>query len=147
MIRKTLIGLLILFLLMQFIRIDKTNPTFDPKEDFLEAAQVDPDVASVIRRACYDCHSNQTEYPWYSNVAPVSWILKDHIDEGREELNFSEWTTYPVKKQQHKLEECYEMVEEGEMPLKGYTVMHANARLTDGERGELGKWFMNASRH
>lgn len=147
MIKKILIALLVILVVMQFFRIDKVNPEYPAEQDFLTVENVDPAVAKIVKYACYDCHSYETKYPWYSNIAPASWILKDHINEAREEMNFSEWSTYTTKKKKHKLEECYEMVEEGEMPLKGYVVMHSEAQLSDQQRDLLTNWFMNASKH
>jgi hypothetical protein len=140
-VRYSLLGLLIVLLAMQFVRIDKTKPPTDPAQDFLTVSQAAPAVATLIQETCYDCHSHQTEYPWYSNIAPVSWLLKNHVEEGREHLNFSIWGTYSGKKQAHKLEECSEEVGEGEMPMKSFLITHPEARLSDAQRAELVGWF------
>ena len=129
-----ILGLLLLVALvgMQFIPVDRTNPTVNPDKDMLNMLAPDVKTASLIKTACYDCHSHETEYPWYSKVAPVSLLLQDHIKEGREHLNFSTWGDYPAKKAAHKLEECYEETEHGEMPLKGYTLFnHKGKSITD----------------
>ena len=89
----------------------------------------------------YDCHSNQPTFPWYANVAPISWWIKHHIDEGSEHLNFSEWGTFTPKRKHHKLEECVEMLEDGEMPMSSYTWMHNESKLTDVQRLLLVNWF------
>ncbi len=140
-LRWTLIALLGAFVLIQFLQISKTNPPADPAQDYLATVNPPEEVISLIKTACYDCHSNHTRYPWYSYVQPAGWFLKDHIDEGREHLNFSVWTTYEPKRANHKLEECFEVLEAGEMPLKSYTWMHSGARLNDAQKGVLVDWF------
>ena len=132
------VGLLII---AQFFPIDKTNPESDPAKDFLTMVSAPDDIAYIIKTTCYDCHSNETKFPWYTNVAPVSWWVKDHIDHGREELNFSLWGDFPKRRQAHKMEECYEEVEERLMPLKSYTWAHSEARLTPEQRELLVNWF------
>lgn len=135
--RKVLIGLIALLLVIQFIRIDKTVEPVNPETDFITTTSAGPEVASILKDACYDCHSNQPRFPWYTNVAPFSWWIAHHIDEGKHELNFSEWATYSEKRRNHKLEECLEMVEEGEMPMASYTWMHREAKLTDAQKLQL----------
>ena len=140
-LRYILLGLLALLIILQFFSIDKTNPPSAPEADFLTVAEAPDDMAGLIKRTCYDCHSNHTRYPWYANVAPVSYWIKGHIDHARSHLNFSTWTSYDSNKAQHKLEECYEEVLEGHMPLPSYTWMHSEARLADAERRSLANWF------
>ncbi|MEP2026185.1 heme-binding domain-containing protein, partial [Reichenbachiella sp.] len=94
----------------------------------------------IIKTSCYDCHSYHTKYPWYTNVAPLSWWIGDHIEEGREHFNLSEWGAYSEKKALHKLEEFYEEVEEGEMPLTSYTLIHGEASLSDEQVKKLVTW-------
>ena len=139
--KKIGIGIIVVLVVMQFFRIDKTNPPVDNSKDLLYIAEANEDVTLLVRKACYDCHSNETTYPWYTNVAPVSWWIKHHIDEGREELNFSEWTKYDAEKADHKLEECVEMLEEGEMPLSSYTITHGEAELSEEDKHKLMDWF------
>ncbi len=140
-IKYFLIGVLILLLIIQFFRIDKTNPPADPSADLITNLQPPEDVSIMIKLACYDCHSNHTKYPWYTNIAPISFWIKGHIKHAREELNFSEWTSYDAKKAHHKLEECYEKVMEGHMPLPSYTWMHSESKLSDKQRTVLANWF------
>jgi hypothetical protein len=139
--RNILIGIIALLLLIQLFRIDKTTKPVDPQKDFISVTQPNDEVAALLKIACYDCHSNQPSYPWYTNIAPVSWWIKHHINEGQHELNFSEWASYSDKKKDHKLEECIEMVEEGEMPLASYTRMHQEAKLTDAQKLKLVEFF------
>ncbi|MGZ3931744.1 MAG: heme-binding domain-containing protein [Bacteroidia bacterium] len=140
-VRNCIIGLLLFLLLSQLIRIDKTNPTVDPAVDFISLTASPADVAAVLRTSCYDCHSNEARYPWYTNIAPFSWWIKHHINEGRGHLNFSVWGTYKPKRAAHKLEECVEQVEEDEMPMSSYTWMHHDASLSDQQRLLLMNFF------
>ncbi|MCB0733867.1 MAG: heme-binding domain-containing protein [Flavobacteriales bacterium] len=140
--RKILIGLALVFVVIQFIRIDKTNPEDKPGSRDILAFYPDSDtIGHLLKVACYDCHSNHTNYPWYSNIAPVSWWLQEHIEDGRKHLNFSDWSEYPDRKANHKLEECIEMVQEGEMPLTSYTIAHGEARLNEEDKARLIRWF------
>jgi hypothetical protein len=140
-IKRILLGLVVLLVLIQFFRIDKNNPPAVPSKDFLNISAPPAEIAGLIRSACYDCHSHETKYPWYTNVAPVSWWIWNHIVEGREELNFSTWTDYPLDKRAKKLEEAAELVRDGEMPLKSYTIAHGEARITTAQRDQLAAWF------
>jgi hypothetical protein len=140
MIRKVLLGLFGLFLIMQLVRIDRNNPVVDQDVNMVNMVNPPENIASTLKKACYDCHSFETVYPWYTNVAPLSWWIGDHIDHGREELNFSIWGTYSDKRRLHKIEELEEMVEEGEMPLESYLIAHAEAELTDEEVADLIAW-------
>lgn len=139
--KKISLFLLFVFILIQFIRIDKTNAAVNPQDDFLTISSANSEVSKVIKSSCYDCHSNESTYPWYTNIAPVSWWVKNHINEGRDELNFSIWASYSEKRKNHKLEECIEMIEEGEMPMSSYTIMHGEAKLTDAQKLELVDFF------
>ncbi|MGV2480164.1 UNVERIFIED_CONTAM: heme-binding domain-containing protein, partial [Salmonella enterica subsp. enterica serovar Weltevreden] len=109
--------------------------------DFISLSSANPEVAGLLRTACYDCHSAQPAFPWYTNIAPVSWWIRHHIDEGQHELNFSDWGSYSEKRKNHKLEECIELVEEGEMPMASYTWMHKEAKLTDAQKLQLVEFF------
>jgi cytochrome c551/c552 len=131
----------VLFIVIQVFRINKTITPVNEQTDFMAVTQTNPEVATILKNACYDCHSNQPTYPWYTSVAPVSWWIKNHINEGSKHLNFSIWQTYTVKRKDHKLEECVEMIEEGEMPMNSYTWMHPEAKLTDAQKQLLIDWF------
>lgn len=139
--KKIGIFLVVVLVVLQFFRVDKANPEVVIQNDFIKYTNADEKTAQLLYSACYDCHSNTTKYPWYANIAPVSWWLKDHVDEAREHLNFSYWTLYSEKKKLHKLHECYEELEEEEMPLESYTWMHSKAKLTKEEREHLEGWF------
>jgi Haem-binding domain len=98
-------------------------------------------VDSTLHRACYDCHSYETRAPWYAQIAPVSWWLKSHVNGGRKALNFSEFATYPKKRQLKRLRDACDQVKKGDMPLKVYLPLHPAAKLSDGDRGMLCTWF------
>ena len=131
----------IVFLGIQSFRIDKTTQAVDASKDFIMLTTPSTEIANTLKIACYDCHSNQSAYPWYTNIAPISWWVKHHINEGTEHLNFSEWGTYTEKRKNHKLEECVEMIEEGEMPMASYTWMHQEAKLTKEQKLQLVAFF------
>tara|TARA_R110000868_G_scaffold383578_12_gene650783 strand:+ start:34737 stop:35213 length:477 start_codon:yes stop_codon:yes gene_type:complete len=141
MVKKILFIIAAIILILQFFQIDKENPTSDPSMDFMNMYPPSEEVATILKTACYDCHSNQTEYPWYTYTQPLGWWVGDHIDHGRDELNFSKFGNYAPRRADHKLEEGIEYVEEEEMPLPSYTWAHGDARLTDSQRVALTDWF------
>ena len=121
-------------ILIQVVPVDRSNPPVTG-----EVSAPDP-VMEVLKNSCYDCHSNEALWPWYSKVAPVSWWIAGHVHEAREHLNFSEWQGLPVEDRDHVLEEIWEKVEEGAMPLPSYLRMHPEAVLTDYQRETLRRW-------
>lgn len=132
--KKVSLAIIGLLIVIQFFRPSRETPEVSSDIDFIEVNQPSEQIASLLKNTCYDCHSYQTKYPWYSNVAPVSWFLASHINEGREHLNFSEWAKYDAEKADHKLEEMAEEVGEGNMPLNNYTWLHSEAKLSDEQR-------------
>ncbi len=140
-LKWTAIALLMILLVLQFFQINKTNPEIKPAEDFLVINKTEASTAKLLKDACYDCHSHETKYPWYTNVVPLSWWIKKHIVKGREELNFSTWATYSAKKADHKLEESIEMLEEKKMPLKSYVIAHSEAKLSAEQIKQLSDYF------
>lgn len=141
MLKKILIGLLVVLVIIQFFRPEK-NDSNDNTYAITTAYEVPKEVDNILRVSCNDCHSNNTVYPWYSNVQPVAWWLDDHVEHGKGHLNFSEFTNRPIAIQNHKWEEVVEMVEKKEMPLKDYTYLglHPEANLTDEQRELLISW-------
>ncbi len=133
-VTRGLLGVLSLLLVAQLFRIDKTNP---PITGDIRAPE---NVDRVLRNACYDCHSNEVRWPWYSDVAPVSWLLANDVREGRSELDFSTWNHYDAKKRAKKLKETIKEVTEGEMPPWYYVMVHPEARLINEERQLLLDW-------
>ena len=134
-----LIGV-ILFVIAQFIRPAKTNPALDQSMALESHLQVDSKVAAILDRSCADCHSNKTRWPWYSNVAPVSWFVIDHVNEGRGNLNFSEWGTYDKEQQTDLLREICGEVKRGNMPLSSYTPLHPGSKLSGDDIGAICGW-------
>lgn len=129
-----IIGIVVVLIILQFIPALPPNSEEVEASNFLYAKNAPARVRSIMEASCFDCHSNSATWPWYAKVAPVNFWLGNHVREGREHLNFSEWTSYDAKKRDHQLEEIVETVEEGEMPLKSYTWMHQEADLTSEER-------------
>ena len=138
--RNILLGLLVVFVLIQLIRIDKVNPSSDAGQAFMTIEKPPTAVANILKNTCYDCHSHSTTYPWYTNLAPVSWMIRSHIKGGRQHLNFSTWGAYDTKKRQHKLEEIAEEVAEKKMPMKSYTWLHSEAKISAADRQVLIDW-------
>ncbi|MFD0862424.1 heme-binding domain-containing protein [Sungkyunkwania multivorans] len=139
-VKKILVALLIIFVVMQFIRPEKNIDSTDHLSAFIQETKPSAEVENILKKACYDCHSNHTVYPWYAEVAPVSYWLDDHIEHGKGHLNFSAWDTYSVKKKDHKMEEVIEYVENRWMPLNSYTWGHAEAKLTDEQIQTITDW-------
>ncbi|MFN2501974.1 MAG: heme-binding domain-containing protein [Pyrinomonadaceae bacterium] len=132
------------FIVIQFFGIDKANPPVN-SDDTLEAAVAVPaDISMILARSCNDCHSNKTTYPWYSHVQPFSWFLKDHIDEGRRELNFSVFNTYSNEKKAKKLDEICQEVGSAAMPLPSYLWIHGDAVLSASDATALCDWTVKA---
>lgn len=146
-LKKIAIGLGVTFVIIQVIRIDKSTPATEPANDFITMTTANPEIAGILKTSCYDCHSNESTYPWYTNIAPVSWWIKHHINEGREELNYSEWGTYSARRMDHKLKESVEMIEENEMPMSSYTLMHSEAALSSEQKEKLINWFNSLRTH
>lgn len=127
-----------LFVAIQFIPVGRANP---PVTAPLEAP---PEISSILRNSCADCHSHETRWPWYSRVAPVSFLIAYHADRGREYVNFSMWGMLSERERLHALEEIVEVVESGEMPLTSYLLLHPEARLDGTERQALTAWARSA---
>lgn len=134
------LALLIMFTLAQLIRPSLANPPVDATKTLYATERVPADVRAMLDRACADCHSNHTTWPWYSRVAPMSWVLADHVKDGRKELNFDEWGSYSAKRKAHKLKETCEQVERWEMPMKSYIRLHPEANLSQEERAAICRW-------
>ncbi len=139
--KKTLLTVFIIaIILMQFYRPAKNQSALMPATDLIVMTAPPKPVENLLKNACYDCHSNNTRYPWYANVAPVSYFLANHIEEGKEHLNFSVWDDYSPKRRDHKLEEIIEEVSERQMPIKSYTWLHGNAKLSAEDIQTLTEW-------
>jgi cytochrome c551/c552 len=132
-----LVGLL---LVAQFIRPARTNPPVDESQTIFARTQMTPQVAAIFDRSCRDCHSNKTVWPWYTQVAPISWWLANHVNEGRQNLNLSEWAKLNSDRQDRKLRQICDQVQDGVMPLSSYTPMHPQAKLSDQDKKALCDW-------
>jgi hypothetical protein len=139
-VKWLVIVLAVAFVAIQFVRPSRTNPPIDPAKTIVATGKVPADVRAIVERSCNDCHSSATVWPWYSNVAPISWQLAEDVEHGRKELNFSVWGDYTARRREHKLEEVCEQVQEGEMPPKNYLYTHRDARLSDADRKRLCEW-------
>jgi len=128
------IALLVAFVGIQFIPTTRNQSEVVPKTDFILVNDVPNDIKNKLQVSCYDCHSNNTIYPWYNKVQPVAWFLEDHIKEGKAELNFNEWDDYSNRRKNSKLKSIINQIENGEMPLWSYTLIHKNALLSTGEK-------------
>lgn len=138
---KLLIAVVVVLVVIQFFKPEK-NVSGENKNDVSTKYAMSDSVKSILAVACNDCHSNRTEYPWYSNIQPVAWWLNNHVQEGKRELNFSEFASYKLARQNHKFEETIEMLDEGEMPLSSYTWfgLHPQAKLSEQEKNTLKHW-------
>jgi cytochrome c551/c552 len=134
------IAIVAFLVVAQFFRPSHVNPPIDPAKTLAANAPVPANIQQIFDRSCKDCHSNGTVYPWYSNVAPVSWLLADDIKDGRREVNFSEWGNYTPKRRLRKLKEICDQVKEGDMPLKKYIPLHPEAKLSDADRAAICAW-------
>ncbi len=144
-LKKVFIGLIIVFVIIQFIHPAKNINTTVLAEDMNVIYPIPDSVHKILERACFDCHSNNTRYPWYSKIQPVDWWMNDHIEEGKKELNFSEFGKRPLPKQAKKLKKLAKEVDEAGMPLDSYTWIHKDANLTDAEKKIIIDWAKNLS--
>ena|ERR1700741_1391214 len=138
--RKVLIVIISLLVLMQFIRPERNMGLADTDKDITHSLVISPEVKNILQKSCYDCHSNHTEYPWYANFQPVASWLANHVNEGKDELNFSEYDTYKLKRKIKKLKEVIEQTKENEMPLNSYLIIHKDAALSEEQKNKLIKW-------
>ena len=134
MLKKILIGVAGVLIVIQFIPVDRSNPPVEG--EIMESTE----LKTVLKKSCYDCHSNETVWPWYSYVAPVSWLVADDVHEGRKHLNFSNWQNIEVRKVSKAKQEIWEMVSEGEMPLSKYVLLHPEAKLSEKDKQIIKDW-------
>jgi len=139
-LKRTVIDLIVLLVAIQVVRPEKTNPAVDNTKTIEANTHMSPEVASIFERSCYDCHSFKTTWPWYSQVAPVSWYLVYDVNKGRRDLSLSEWSKYDARRSARKLQEICEQIEKGEMPTKPYLLLHPTAKLSDSDKKVLCDW-------
>lgn len=145
LLKPALLVLVVALIAAQFFRPDRTAAPIDPSQVMTASVAVPAPVDALLHRACYDCHSNETRWPWYTQVAPVSWILAKHVRDGRDELNFSVWGSYQPRRQAHKLTEICDQVTAGSMPLRAYTVLHRDTSLSPADVEALCTWAKTAA--
>jgi hypothetical protein len=133
-LKASLLGIMVVAALLQTVQPDRSNP------EVTAPLEAPPEVMAVLKRACYDCHSNETRWPWYSYLSPVSILVANHVHEGREHLNFSDWTTMDAAKQMHTSSEILEVLDKGEMPLTSYLLLHGDAELSSSDKALLRSW-------
>lgn len=139
-LKRTFQILLVVLIIIQFIRPEKNIAEGISNNDISKLYPMPENVQAILKTSCYDCHSNNTVYPWYSKIQPVAWWLNNHIVEGKRELNFSEFASYRIGRQYRKLNEINEQVKEGEMPLDSYLWIHKDAKLDEQQKLTLANW-------
>ncbi len=138
--KKIFLIFVAIVVLIQFYPMDKPVVSKDNPNDLIATSNVPKNISTMLKNACYDCHSNESTFPWYSNIAPVKWMLYDHISEAREELNFSNWNALETDDKADLLDDISTLVLEGEMPIKGYTILHSEANLSKTDREAIATW-------
>lgn len=140
MIKKALLIIALLILIIQIFKTDKNISTTRSMNAIEEHYPVPKQIGTLLQNSCYDCHSNNTVYPWYSSIQPFDWWLNSHITEGKQELNFDDFNSYDVKKKKHKLDEIIEVIQKNKMPLSSYTLVHKKAIISNQEKEEIIAW-------
>lgn len=141
MLKKVLVAILILGVGMQFIPVRKNQSDELPETDFFQSVDAPIAIQKMVTASCYDCHSNNTDYPWYGRVRPLVWFLQKHIDKGKEELNFSTFQEYSDRMKREKIRSTISQIRDGKMPLKEYLWMHPEADLNEEEKKQLIEFF------
>tara|TARA_R110002072_G_scaffold154941_1_gene304986 strand:+ start:5387 stop:5839 length:453 start_codon:yes stop_codon:yes gene_type:complete len=140
-VKIIILVLLVAFVGIQFVPTERNQSDIVPVTDFMLVNTVSKDIKNKLQVSCYDCHSNNTQYPWYNKIQPVSWILEGHIKDGKEELNFNEWDLLSSRRKASKLRSIIKQIESSEMPLSSYTLIHKDAKFSDREKKELIEWI------
>jgi len=143
-IKKILLGLLVILVLIQFLQPARNVSGQAMPNDISKMVVMPADVQGILKKACYDCHSNNTDYPWYARIQPLHWFLNYHIQSGKSELNFNEFGTYTPRRQQNKLRSVAHSLEDGSMPLSSYILIHRNAILSEAEKSLIINWIQNS---
>lgn len=126
--------LVVCFVGIQFMPTELNQSNIVPKTDFLLVNNTPKNISTLLQTSCYDCHSNNTSYPWYNKIQPIAWFLENHIADGKEELNFNNWDTYSTRRTNSKLKSIINQIKNNEMPLSSYTLIHKNAKLSTSEK-------------
>ncbi|WP_315817484.1 heme-binding domain-containing protein [Paraflavitalea speifideaquila] len=138
--KKILLAILIILVVIQFIRPARNESGAITANDITQQYHVPEPITDLLKRSCNDCHTNHTRYPWYTNIQPVGWWMQEHVEDGKRNLNFSEFGTYKPKDQDHIMEEIIEVIEKNEMPLNSYLWMHGEAKLSEEDKEVLIAW-------
>lgn len=139
--KKIVILIVVIFVLLQFFPVQKPEVLIENPNDFLINTSVPENISTKLKSACYDCHSNESNFPWYANIAPPKWFVFKHINEGRKELNFSNWNALNKDDKVEILDDISTVLMDGEMPLKNYTLLHSEAKLTNEEKEIIINWM------
>ena len=134
------VAVALVFVGLQFVPYERTNPPAEASRDIAAVMHLPPEVKTILARSCNDCHSNRTEWPWYAYVAPASWFVIDHVNEGRQNMNFSDWARYDSDEADHLLQDICQTVEHGTMPIYSYTLLHRDAHLSPTDVQTLCRW-------
>lgn len=137
--KKVFLGILLVFILIQFIKIEK-NDSKNEINAMSTVMEIPVEVTKIIRTSCADCHSNFTNYPWYNKIAPASWLMAQHIKKGKENFNFSEWTSYNIDQKNHIIKNLKEVLNERAMPIKSYVLVHRELGLSENQYQILYNW-------
>lgn len=141
-LKRFFYALLIALVIIQFIRPEKNTGIAANANDITHFTNVSPEVKTILETSCYDCHSDHTEYPWYTNLQPVGWWMNNHVNEGKEEVNFSQFKAYHIRRQIQKFQEISNQLKEDEMPLDSYLWIHHNAEMSDAQKKLIEDWAM-----
>jgi hypothetical protein len=141
-----IIKIIVLFVLVAFVGIQLVPTTrnqsdFVPVTDFMLVTDVPKAISEKLQISCYDCHSNNTQYPWYNKIQPVAWLIENHIKEGKTELNFSEWDSLSNRRKSSKLRSIIKQIESDEMPLDSYTMIHKDSKFSEKDKTEIIQWI------
>ena len=128
---------LVAFVVIQFLPTERNESYVTPKTDFMLVNEAPTIIENKLKVSCYDCHSNNTVYPWYNRIQPAAWFLEDHVREGKAELNFNDWDTYSDRRKKSKLRSIIKQIENGEMPMDSYTFIHRDAILSEKEKAAI----------
>ena len=140
--KKVMLAIVLVLVIIQFIRPapGSNNGSVNNQNDIITDLNVPSDVAGILKTSCYDCHSNNTRYPWYAEIQPFGWLLVKHVRDGKKDLNFSEFTSYPKRRQLSKLKAIQNSIKDGSMPLSSYTLLHKEARISEAHKRLMIEW-------
>ncbi len=139
-VKKILLGVLVVVIAMQFIHPPLNSSSTVEAADMVRHFNAPAKVQGILKTSCYDCHSNNTRYPWYAKVQPIGWLLTTHVNDGKKDLNFNEFATFSKRKQLNKLKSIQNSIKDGSMPLGSYTLLHTDAKLSEESKASIIEW-------